>query len=147
MALALTAAGSARAYDATRVIYDLSDLRVDTYKSSAPAGRTSSFSAPVGNLPIATPSLGHGSGDGNFESDTDGNLLLDTNHGHVGHLGSNGSPRGGGPTGNGNGGNGDNGKGGRGGNNPTPNPEPGTILLLGSGLAAGARYLRRRAQA
>jgi hypothetical protein len=26
----------------------------------------------------------------------------------------------------------------------TPNPEPGTLLLMGSGLAAGARFLRRR---
>jgi hypothetical protein len=26
----------------------------------------------------------------------------------------------------------------------TPNPEPGTLLLMGSGVAAGARFLRRR---
>jgi hypothetical protein len=124
--LGLLASGSARANDATQVIYDLSELQ--THRVAAPTAREADHvGLPTNSLPISTPSL-DGRSDGGSGDVSGDDLELRDNHRHAGrHLGNGvGAPRQGGNT------------------NATPNPEPGTMLLLGSALATGLRFARRR---
>ena len=139
MTLGLVAAGPALALDATRVVYDLSELQGDSVSTPSPRGESQSLGLPMGNLPISTPS--HGSTNDGFLQEGDDLEILGRRggSGRTGH-GVN-APRGGrsGDHGHGN----DNGRDHQ--NDPTPNPEPGTLILVGSALAAGARRMRRRA--
>jgi hypothetical protein len=127
MALGCVMAGSARANDATSVIYDLSVLQEPKLQHSAAA--RADRGVPMANLPLSTPSL---------ESGRDGTVLFGDGVDEIRQPGRQprvvpgvGAPRGGN----------DNDP------NPTPNPEPGTMLLLGSALATGARYMRTRRKA
>jgi hypothetical protein len=125
MALGVMAAGSARAHDATQVIYDLTAHR--SLQSSAPkASPSHDVTLPTTSLPISTPSLsGPDAGQGDIDVQQ-----IQRPHGGLAANGV-GSPRGGkDPQG-----------------TPNPTPEPGTMLLLGGALASGARYLRRRSNA
>jgi len=132
MALGLVTAGQACALDATRVVYDLTELQGQSVSTPSPRGESESIGLPMGSLPISTPSLG--SDDGFLESDTD--LEIVGRHRNTGRTGQGvNAPRGGGSGGSGSGSNQ---------NNATPNPEPGSIVLLGTALAAGARRLRWR---
>jgi len=133
LTLGLVTAGNVCALDATRVVYDLTELQGQPVSAPSHRGETQSLGLPSGSLPISTPSLG--SNDGFLESDTDLEIVgRHPNSGRTGH-GVN-APRGGGSGGSG---------GNENSNNPTPNPEPGSLVLLGGALAAGARRLRRRA--
>jgi hypothetical protein len=127
MALGCTLAGSALAYDATPVIYDLSALQ-DTKLQATPAARADR-GVPMSSLPLTTPSLDSGSGVTTLYGESVDEIRRPEKRPRV-------SPGAGAP---------------RGGNendpNPTPNPEPGTMLLLGSALASGARYVRNRRKA
>ena len=164
MALGIVAAGQALALDATRVVYDLSELQAVQVTAPSSRGESQSIGLPSGNLPITTPSNGSSGSDGFIH---DGNNLEIIGRRGDAHYGQDAaSPRGrgrgrghgrghghendpdhGNGGGNGNGNGHDHGGGGNGGDpgNPTPNPEPGTLILVGSALAAGARRLRRRA--
>jgi hypothetical protein len=129
MALGLATAGQALALDATRVVYDLSELQGQSVATPSPRSEAQPMGVPMGSLPISTPSLG--SRDGFIESGDDLEVL--GRHGNTGRSGHGvQAPRGGGSGGNQNQ------------NDPTPNPEPGTLILVGSALAAGARRMRRR---
>jgi hypothetical protein len=134
MALVLAAAGNALAADATRVIYDLSSLRASPAATSTPRA-THEIQLPSSSLPLASPSLGTrgltedpmGVGNLDLARRTHGNGWIGT---------AAGAPRGG--------------RGrdlGLSGTDPqrapSPNPEPGTMLLLGGALASGIRFLRR----
>jgi hypothetical protein len=134
MTLGLVAAGQALALDATRVVYDLSELQGESVSTPSPRGESQTLGLPMGNLPISTPSNGS-TNDGFLQSGDDLEIL-----GRRGNSGRSGqgvnAPRGGGS-----GGNTDR----EPQNDPTPNPEPGTLILVGSALAAGARRMRRRA--
>jgi hypothetical protein len=128
MTLSLAAAGSALAFDVTPVIYDLSSLGTEL---SSPASHMAPPEAtiPLSTLPMTTPSLGSNSNGGDILQSENGLEVSPTNRRpRV-------DPNAGAP---------------RGGNtqpDPTPNPEPGTMLLLGSALVSGARYARRRRRA
>lgn len=126
MALSCVAAGSALAFDATPVIYDLSALQeVQATEITPQAERNLSLS----DLPLATPSVGSGTqGDGGDWTDGDMQLRTPERRPRVQPGGSPRDPQNEDP-------------------NPTPNPEPGTMLLLGSALASGARYMRKRRKA
>jgi hypothetical protein len=139
VALALAAAGSARAGDATRVIYDLSAVRAPNAVPRAEQG-SPQVAVPMHSLPISMPSARDHRREGELGYEHSGhNLeLLDRSSRRTGR----GQPwRAPGPRGQlqeqppGT-------------DNPLPpataNPEPGTMLLLGTGLAAGARFLRRK---
>lgn len=131
MALAAFAVGSARANDATQVVYDLSALRAPQTQAAAAPSRTAEYRLPSSSLPLATPSLSSRSGDGQTLYNGDDLELRQPNrHGHVGT--GVGSPRNPGGTPNGQP------------NQPAPTPEPGTMMLLGGALASGARFIRRR---
>jgi hypothetical protein len=125
--LSLAAAGSALAFDVTPVIYDLSSLGTDL--SSPTAQAPPEARVPMTSLPLTTPSLGSDSNSGEILNSENGLELSQPNRRpRV-------DPNAGAP---------------RGGNtqpDPTPNPEPGTMLLLGSALVSGARYARRRRRA
>jgi hypothetical protein len=119
MALGIMAAGSARAHDATQVIYDLSALRTPQVTAPRPSVIVT---LPQTNLPNSTPS----------NLSTEGDALEQWQRPHGSFHGTGvGSPRGG--------------------NEPpkdaSPTPEPGTLLLLGSALASGARFARKRSKA
>jgi hypothetical protein len=128
MTLSLAAAGSALAFDVTPVIYDLSSLGTEL---SSPTSHMALPQAtiPLSSLPMTTPSLGSDPNGGDILQSENGLEVSQTNRRpRV-------DPNAGAP---------------RGGNDqpdPTPNPEPGTMLLLGSALASGARYARRRRRA
>lgn len=132
MALVLAAAGNALAADATRVIYDLSSLRASPAVTSASRVQHE-IQLPSTSLPLASPSHGvrgsaedqPGLGDLDVARRSRGSWVGTTA----------GAPRGGGrdlgqsqtdPQ-----------------RAPSPNPEPGTMLLLGGALASGIRFLRR----
>lgn len=130
MALGIVAAGNAQANDATQVIYDLSALKNRPVAAPMATARSPELRLPSTSLPLATPSrdgVTHYSGD---------DLEFNPPRNH--RRGFDGAARGG----NGK----DPGNDRDPGNNqdPTPNPEPGTMLLLGSALASGARFVRRR---
>jgi len=134
MALAVSAAGAASAHDATRVIYDLSSLQRHPVVARAPSG-SSNFKLPTGNLPLMTPSAPANRGDASpILTGGDDLEVLNPKHGG-GPIGSRivTSPGGGKGSGSDR-------------SSSLPNPEPGTMLLLGSGVLAGARYLRRRSR-
>lgn len=137
MALVVSAVGSSHALDATRVIYDLSELQGSGLEAPASGGgsSTSSSTLPIGSLPISTPSQDSRLSEG-LQLQSGDDLELVPKNGHVGRRSDPGSqaPRGGNGDSNGN-------------QNPTPNPEPGTLVLLGGALASGARYVRRRRNA
>jgi hypothetical protein len=124
--LGTLAAGGAWARDATQVVYDLSTLR--SPQATAPTAQASKdLDTPASPILLPLPSQLPGSGgdvgisDGNLEE-------RPINHRPNRSIGS-GSPRGGQdpPS-----------------DNPSPTPEPGTLLLLGGALASGARFFRRR---
>lgn len=132
MALVAFAAGSARANDATQLVYDLSALRAPRVLAPAAASRSADYRMPTSSLPLATPSLTRTN-----EGQTvyDGTELELRRPNHNGHVGTGvGSPR--------NPGNGGNGVPDP--RQPAPTPEPGTMMLLGGALASGARFIRRR---
>jgi hypothetical protein len=126
MALGIVVAGSAWAHDATQVVYDLSTLR--TPQVAAPAPHASrNFALPADPAAMATPSLKRNPANEPLLDDGNREVLDPVHSGHAG-VGA-GSPRGGKdnpPT------------------NPSPTPEPGTLMLLGGALASGARFFRRR---
>ena len=125
MVLAVSA-GAASAHDSTKIIYDLSELQHHKIVAPAPSKNTANYSLPMGSLPVGAPS-GEGSvGGDRLIRESDEGMEIGKRHGGVSVPGVGRTP----------------GKGGSG--TSTPNPEPGTMLLLGSGLAAGARFLRRR---
>lgn len=129
MALVAFAAGSARANDATQLVYDLSALRAPRVLAPAAASRSADYRLPTSSLPLATPSLNR-----TIEGGTDysGDDLEVRRPNHNGHVGTGvGSPR--------NPGNGNPDP-----RQPAPTPEPGTMMLLGGALASGARFIRRR---
>jgi hypothetical protein len=129
MALAVFAAGSARANDATQVIYDLSALRAP--KAARPAtDQGSRYSVPMSSLPIATPGSEHRQDEERLDLGNEMELQQPNKRGRL--ASGVGAPRGGNddtPS------------------QPSPTPEPGTMLLLGSALASGARFVRRRRNA
>lgn len=131
LALVAFAAGSARANDATQVVYDLSALRAPRAHAPAAPSRTADYRIPTSRLPLTTPSLDSRSNDGTLYSGDDLEVRQPNHHSHVGT--GVGSPR-------------NPGNGGTDGNpqQPAPTPEPGTMMLLGGALASGARFIRRR---
>ena len=132
MALVAFAVGSARANDATQVVYDLSALRAPRVLVQAAPSRTAEYRMPSSNLPLATPSLSSLSSDGQtlYSDYSEGDLEVRRPN-HRGHVGTGvGSPR--------------NPNGGPDPRQPAPTPEPGTMMLLGGALASGARFIRRR---
>lgn len=133
MALVVTAVGSSHALDATRVVYDLTELQGQEFEAPASGGGSTSSALPVGSLPLSTPSQDSQLREGLVLQSGD-DLELGSRHGQSGRRPSTGvqAPRGG--NGNTN-------------DNPTPNPEPGTLVLLGTALASGARFVRRRRSA
>lgn len=133
MALVAFAVGSARANDATQVVYDLSALRAPRAPTQAAPSRTAEYRLPSSSLPLATPSLSSRAGDGETLYNGDDLELRQPNH--RGRVGTGvGAPRnpGGTPNGDPNP------------RQPAPTPEPGTMMLLGGALASGARFIRRR---
>jgi hypothetical protein len=129
MALGVAIAGSARASDATRVIYDLSAL--EPLRVATPATRNGIAPAlGTGSLPLSTPSVDSDLDRGGADFSGD-DLELRRNPSPLHGVGA-GSPRGGqdDPS--------------SGNNDPSPTPEPGSMLLLGGALAAGARRWARR---
>ena len=128
VAVAVSAAGAASAHDATKVIFDLSELQRHTIQAPAPSVNSHTM-LPMGSLPIGSPRESGRLGDVPKISESEDGLEISPKHGGApsgGRIGgSPGGGKGGGPA-------------------SSPNPEPGTMLLLGSGLAAGARFLRRR---
>jgi len=126
MILALCVAGMACAHDGTKIIYDLSELGARDLEPISQAAVDHEMGTPQGSA-LPRP----GSPDFQVEWSA-GNLEL-VRHGRGGTTPNNPTaytpPRNGGTI------------------NPaatTPNPEPGTLVLLGSGLAVGARFVRRR---
>jgi len=133
MALVLAAAGNALAADATRVIYDLSTLRASPAVTSA-SRATREIQLPSASLPLTSPALASRG----LSEDQPGLGDLDVaRRSHGTWVGATaGAPRGGR--------NGDQGQGQTDPQRaPSPNPEPGTMLLLGGALASGIRFLRR----
>jgi hypothetical protein len=127
MALGVVVTGNARAYDGTGVIYDLSTL--STQSASKPDDKGPTEREGVG---VTTPhdrrDWGHERGRGHGRDHERGRgHWRDHERGH-------GRDRDGG---------GDPGNEEREGN-PSPTPEPGTMLLLGVGVAAGVRRFRKR---
>jgi len=126
VALGLLAAGSAQAEDATQVIYDLSVAHTPRTLAPATASGSATYRTPQSSLPITSPSMDARGADG--QTLYSGDELEVRAPSHNGRVGSSaGAPRGNG-----------------GGPGNTPNPEPGTMLLLGSALGAGVKFLRRR---
>jgi len=126
MALVLSLAGSALANDGTMLIYDLTELGRGT-PASIGSERSADHGAPaLGASPRMSPmdrtdlAIDWSAGD----------LELNRRNGRSRSGPSSGmqntvpqeEPR----------------------NGATPTPEPGTLFLMGSGVAAGARFLRRR---
>ena len=129
MALVAFAVGSARANDATQVVYDLSALRAPRVLVQTAPSRTAEYRMPSSNLPLATPSVSSRSSEG--QTLYSGDDLEVRRPNHRGHVGTGvGSPR--------------NPNGGPDPRQPAPTPEPGTMMLLGGALASGARFIRRR---
>jgi hypothetical protein len=125
MAMGVVVAGNARAHDATQVIYDLSSIQPTRVAASAPRSQHEVALPSVGS-PISSPSFEPG-------EPQLGDLELRRQPGPGLGSVSVGSPRQGGQD-----------TGGQ--NDPSPTPEPGSMLLLGGALAAGARrWARRRA--
>jgi hypothetical protein len=127
MALGCVMAGNALAYDVTPVIYDLSTLQEMQPADPAPQAE---HGLAMPTLPVSTPSQEPGSTLGETLY-SDGALELRGPNRNPRILPGAGAPRGGNEND----------------PNPTPNPEPGTMLLLGTALASGARYVRRRRSA
>ncbi len=127
MALGLVAAASAQANDASQLIYDLSAMKNQpvAHATSAPKAKDHNFH--VTSLPFTTPSLNVRPGDSGAPYSGDALELREPNH-HAHVANGVGAPRGGDTQP----------------NQPTPNPEPGTLMLLGGALASGARFVRRR---
>jgi hypothetical protein len=136
MALGVTIAGNALAADATRVIYDLSSLRASPAATTAP-GAQIEVQLPSHSLPIASPSL-HVRGAS--EEAWDSGYFANPKRTHGWWRGrSSGQPapgRGLLP--------GQTAPGGDPSRDPSPTPEPGSMLLLGGALASGIRFMRRR---
>jgi hypothetical protein len=127
MALVLSLAGSALANDGTMLIYDLTELG-----RSSPASEISERSADHGAPALgATPRMSP-------MDRTD--LAIDWSAGDLELNRRNGRSRPGPSSGLKNSAPQDEPQR----NGATPTPEPGTLFLMGSGLAAGARFLRRR---
>jgi hypothetical protein len=128
MALGVMVAGNARAYDATGVIYDLSTLGTET--ASKPSDKGSNDRAGEGVLtPNGRRDWGHERGRGHGRDHERGR-----GHGRD-HERGRGDWRdrdGGVDPGN------------ERQTDPSPTPEPGTMLLLGGALAAGMRRFRKR---
>ncbi|MFQ5599401.1 MAG: PEP-CTERM sorting domain-containing protein [Candidatus Krumholzibacteriia bacterium] len=125
MALVVTAAGMASAHDGTKVIYDLAEIGQEVL-SGGGAGASESGQ---GSTPLATPPR---SSNGARATDleivwTEGDFEVQYTRGRS--SGANGSGPTYSPSGSG---------------SVTSNPEPGTLILMGSGLVAGARIVRRR---
>jgi len=132
MALGVTIAGNALAADATRVIYDLTALRASPAATSA-LGAQREGPAPTMSLPISTPSLGER---GSWEDGTGVGDLESARRPHGSWTGTTaGLPRHGRQTPSGQT---------QPGRDPSPTPEPGSLLLLAGALATGMRYRRRR---
>jgi hypothetical protein len=126
MILALGVAGVSSAHDGTKVIYDLSELGTRDLEPISEAAVDHEMGTPQGSaLPRSgSPDFWIEWSGGNFE-------LVRRHRGGAtpNNPTAYAPPRNGGTI------------------NPataTPNPEPGTLVLLGSGLAAGARFVRRR---
>jgi len=127
MALVLSMAGSALANDGTKLIYDLTELGHKTPVSRSSEMFEGHGMPDMGATPRTSPT-----GPSELSIDwTGGSFELSHRRGRpqprTGSTAQNTLPS----------------------NNDrpydaTPNPEPGTLLLMGSGVAAGARFLRRR---
>ena len=127
MALGAVLTGNARASDGTAVIYDLSTLGPNAASKPGDKG------PPGHDDPSDHDRRDWGHGHGH-----DGDHDRGPGHGH-GHDGDHDRGRG-----HGHGHDGDGDPGGQREGNPSPTPEPGTMLLLGGALAAGARRFRKR---
>jgi len=133
MALAALAAGSARANDATQVIYDMSALQAPARTVAANPAGSGDVQVPFAVLPVATPSVSNRNGDAGTIYDDSSLEVLPPTRGRSHGTDAGGQrgeiPRQDPPT------------------QPSPTPEPGTMLLLGGALASGARFVRRRRSA
>jgi hypothetical protein len=126
MVLAVSAAGAASAHDATKVIFDLSELQQHKIVAATPSKNTTNYSLPMGSLPVGAPSGENGFRNGERSIDESDGAMEIGKHGRgTGMPGVGRTP-------------------GKGTGRQTPNPEPGTMLLLGTGIVAGTRFLRRK---
>jgi hypothetical protein len=141
VALAAFLAGNAYAGDATSVIYDLTQLQGKSLTKPDSPGHGDKKDGEGVETPHDQRDFGHeqGQGDGHDNDHRndgdhrhDGDRGRDDDHGHDGDHRHGGHDDGGSDSG-------DERQG-----NPSPTPEPGTMLLLGGGLAAAARRFAKR---